>query len=134
MKEKIQEHLKGILGDLYNSADFDIKEFDINIQENKEKEHGDLASNIALVLAKPLGKNPKEIADQIKANFFTDEDITKVEVAGPGFINFFLSKKSHGSVLKEISVEKDNYGASKLNNKTNVSIVSRIPGYLRFVK
>ena len=51
MKEKIQENLKGILGDLYNSADFDIKEFDINIQENKEKEHGDLASNIALVLA-----------------------------------------------------------------------------------
>ena len=109
MKEKIQENLKGILGDLYNSADFDIKEFDINIQENKEKEHGDLASNIALVLAKPLGKNPKEIADQIKANFFTDEDITKVEVAGPGFINFFLSKKSHGYVLKEISVEKDSY-------------------------
>ena len=76
MKEKIQENLKGILGDLYNSADFDINEFDINIQENKEKEHGDLASNIALVLAKPLGKNPIEIADQIKANFFTDEDIT----------------------------------------------------------
>ena len=117
MKEKIQENLKGILGDLYNSTDFDIKEFDINIQENKEKEHGDLASNIALVLAKPLGKNPKEIADQIKDNFFTDEDITKVEVAGPGFINFFLSKKSHGSVLKEISVEKDSYGSSKSNNK-----------------
>ena len=117
MKEKIQDSLKRILGELYNSADIDIKKFDINIQDNKEKEHGDLASNIALVLAKPLGRNPKEIAEEIKENFQTDQDITKVEVAGPGFINFFLSKKSHGAVLKEIFIEKDGYGSSKSNNK-----------------
>ena len=64
MKEKIQDSLKRILGELYNSADIDLKKFDINIQDNKEKEHGDLASNIALVLAKPLSKSPKEIAEE----------------------------------------------------------------------
>ena len=50
-----------------------------------------------MVLAKPLSKSPKEIAEEIKENFQIDQDITKVEVAGPGFINFFLSKKSHGA-------------------------------------
>ena len=117
MKEKIQESLKRILFELYDDVDIDIKKFDINIQDNKEKEHGDLASNIALVLAKPLNRSPKEIAEEIKENFETDQDITKVEVAGPGFINFFLSRNSHGAVLKEIFIEKDGYGSSKSNNK-----------------
>ena len=51
-----------------------------------------MATNIAMVLAKPLKKNPKEIAEEIKQNFVLDEKIIKVEVAGPGFLNFFLSK------------------------------------------
>ena len=48
-------------------------EFEISIQDNKENQYGDLASNIALVLAKPLKKNPKEIAEEIKGKFITDK-------------------------------------------------------------
>ena len=91
MKEKIQDSLKGILSDLYDNSDFNIDQYVINIQENKEKEHGDLASNIALILAKPLKKQPKEIANEVVEQFIVDKDITKIEVAGPGFIYFFLS-------------------------------------------
>ena len=90
MKDKIQESLKGIMADLYSSAEFNVSNFIINIQDNKEKQYGDLASNIALILAKPLNRDPKEIADEIKEQFVIDEEIIKVEVAGPGFINFFL--------------------------------------------
>ena len=122
MKEKIQENLKGILGDLYNSSDFDIKEFDINIQENKEKEHGDLASNIALVLAKPLGKNPKEIADQIKANFFTDEDITKVEVAGPGFINITFKRHIWPNFISNLLQNSENWDKLEIGKGKNINI------------
>ena len=62
MKDKIQEILKGIVDSLYGSFEIDTENLLFNIQENKDKAHGDLASNIALVLAKPLNKTPKEIA------------------------------------------------------------------------
>ena len=117
MKEKIQDSLKGILSGLYSNSDFDIDQYVINIQENNDKEHGDLASNIALILAKPLKKQPKEIANEVVEQFIVDKDITKVEVAGPGFINFFLSKSSHGEVLKDILAGKDNFGKVQSKNK-----------------
>ena len=117
MKEKIQESLLKVLGDLYNNDEFNIDDYVINIQDNKEKEHGDLASNIALILAKPLKRAPKEIASEIKDNFLTDEEIIKVDVAGPGFINFYLSKKSHGLVLKEIHDKKERFGKITANKK-----------------
>ena len=93
MKDKIQESLQRITADLYNTSEFNIHDFVINIQDNKEKQYGDLASNIALILAKPLKRNPLELANEIREKFIIDDEIIKVEVAGPGFINFFLSKK-----------------------------------------
>ena len=117
MKDKIQKSLKGILSNLYNSPEIDINQYEVNIQDNKDKEHGDLASNIALILAKPLKRNPLDIANEIIHQFNLDEDILKVEVAGPGFINFFLSKNSHGEVLKTIDSEKEHYGKIEPQNK-----------------
>ena len=117
MKDKIQKSLKGILSNLYKSPEINLNQYEVNIQENKDKEHGDLASNIALILAKPLERNPLEIANEIIQQFNLDEDILKVEVAGPGFINFFLSKNSHGEVLKIIDSEKENYGKIEPHNK-----------------
>ena len=118
MKDKIQESLQRITADLYNTSEFNIHDFVINIQDNKEKQYGDLASNIALILAKPLKRNPLELANEIREKFIIDDEIIKVEVAGPGFINFFLSKKSHGSVLNEIFIKKDQFGTIKSNNKS----------------
>ena len=128
MKEKIQESLLKVLGDLYNNDEFNIDDYVINIQDNKEKEHGDLASNIALILAKPLKRAPKEIASEIKDNFLTDEEIIKVDVAGPGFINFYLSKESHGLVLKDIHDEKERFGKITANKeKVLIEYVSSNP-------
>ncbi len=118
MKEKIQQSLKGILSNLYGSSDIDLDQYEINLQDNKDKEHGDLASNIALILANPLKKNPKDIANEVIQQFVIDEDVLKVEVAGPGFINFFLSKNSHGEVLKTILSEKEKYGKIMPQNKS----------------
>lgn len=117
MKEKIQENLVKILDDLYGK-ELIIEELPVTLQENSDKNHGDLASNIALILAKPLKTNPQIIANAIKDAFINDEDLIKVEVAGPGFINFFLSTKTHNEVLKQIFNEKGSYGKSEPNNQT----------------
>jgi len=117
MKEKIQANLIKILGDLYGK-ELRIDELPVTLQENSDKNHGDLASNIALILAKPLKTNPQIIANTIKDAFINDEDLIKVEVAGPGFINFFLSTKTHNEVLKQIFNEKGSYGKSEPNNQT----------------
>ena len=117
MKEKIKESLRSIIIDLYGSSESIHDEFEISIQDNKEKQYGDLASNVALVLAKPLKRNPKEIAEEIKDKFTTNNEIVKVDVAGPGFINFFLSKESHGAILRDISIQKDKFGKFESNNK-----------------
>lgn len=117
MKEKIKESLRSIIVDLYGSSESIHDEFEISIQDNKENQYGDLASNVALVLAKPLKRNPKEIAEEIKGKFITDKEIVKVDVAGPGFINFFLSKESHGAILRDISIQKDKFGKFESNNK-----------------
>ena len=117
MIEKIQSNLVRILEDLYGDSHLNIDELKINLQENNDKKHGDLASNIALILAKPLKKNPQEIANSIRDSFITDEEITKIEVAGPGFINFFLSTKTHSEVLNEISAKKELFGKSETKNQ-----------------
>ena len=117
MIEKIQSNLVRILEDLYGGSHLNIDELKINLQENNDKKHGDLASNIALILAKPLKKNPQEIANSIRDSFITDEEITKIEVAGPGFINFFLSTKTHSEVLNEISAKKELFGKSETKNQ-----------------
>jgi len=117
MKEKIQANLIKILDDLYG-RELRIDELPVTLQENSDKNHGDLASNIALILAKPLKTNPQIIANTIKDAFINDEDLIKVEVAGPGFINFFLSTKTHNEVLKQIFNEKGSYGKSEPNNQT----------------
>ena len=59
-----------------------------------DAQFGDFSSNIALQLAKKLGKNPREIADELVQRLAVDEKIEKVEVAGPGFINITLTNST----------------------------------------
>ena len=128
MKDNIKKTLSEILEDLYSQVEPEIKNLKISIQDNKEKEHGDLATNIAMVLAKPLKKNPKEIAEEIKQNFVLDEKIIKIEVAGPGFLNFFLSQDSHGEILEQIQKENKDFGkSSSKQSKVLIEYVSSNP-------
>ena len=128
MKDNIKKTLSEILEDLYSQIEPEVKNLKISIQDNKEKEHGDLATNIAMALAKPLKKNPKEIAEEIKQNFVLDEKIIKIEVAGPGFLNFFLSKDSHGEILEQIQKENKDFGKSgSKQSKVLIEYVSSNP-------
>jgi len=63
----------------------------INLQNTKDKSHGDFACNIAMMLAKPAGMNPRELAEKITAALPQDPRISDTQIAGPGFINFFVN-------------------------------------------
>ena len=84
MKGKIKKIIAGAIKDLTQVA------FDFSIEIPGEKEHGDYSTNVALILAKKIGKNPIEVAEIIKGKIGENKLFSKIEIAGPGFINFFV--------------------------------------------
>lgn len=125
--------MKKYLAGLFNSAAEKLAYLnEINITFNAPTllEHGDLATNAAMILTKSLKRNPRSIAEEIIANLNIDKDaIEKVEVAGPGFINFYFTMKFKGSIIREIIGEGDNYGKSDKykGKKAMVEFVSANP-------
>lgn len=91
-----------------------------NIENTKDKSHGDFASNIALILAKPAQKNPRKIAELLQNAFPKTKEIEKIEIAGPGFINFFLAKAARGEIVARILHEGDTFGRSKMGREKKV--------------
>lgn len=77
----------------------------IRIDRTKDRAHGDFATNIAMMLSKSLKKNPREVAQLIIDNLPASEKISKVEIAGPGFINFFANKDSTAKALEAMSAD-----------------------------
>ena len=90
---------------------------DIKVEIPSDFTHGDLTSNIAMQIAKSVGKNPMDIANKILSAFPKDENIEKVEVIKPGFINFFFSQKYLLSVLNEINTNAQYFKLDILTGK-----------------
>jgi len=100
---------------------------DIIIEKSKDTSHGDYASNIAMKSSRLFGKAPRDVATLIIENLDMN-DIDKVEIAGPGFINFFMKNDSLQQIVKKIIDEGDNYGRlERKNQKVNVEFVSANP-------
>lgn len=100
---------------------------DVIIENTKTPEHGDYATNVALKNANKIGKNPREFAPLLVEKINKD-GISKIEIAGPGFINFFMAHDQINSVVLKIISEGDNYGrGEKKNKKINVEFVSANP-------
>ena len=100
---------------------------DIIIEKSKDTSHGDYASNVAMKFCRLFAKSPRDVAQLLIDNLDMD-GIDKVEIAGPGFINFFMKNDSLQVVVKKIIDEGDNYGRSiRKNQKVNVEFVSANP-------
>jgi arginyl-tRNA synthetase len=100
---------------------------DIVIEHSKDPVHGDYSTNVALKYAKTLKKNPRDIAQAI-ANGAHSPVIEKIEVAGPGFVNFFLKKDSLTEVVAKVLAQGKAYGqGAKKNFKIDVEFVSANP-------
>lgn len=127
--EKLQQSFNTFLLNKFNLNPEDIKtcEFTLNVDETKS-DFGDINSNAAMILGKQLKKNPREIAKTIVDNF-ADKNIKKIEVAGPGFINIFLTNDAYIELLKELVNQKDNFfKPSDIKNKTySIEFVSANP-------
>ena len=101
----------------------------IVVEPPRDPAHGDLSTNAAMVVAKPLGKNPREVAGALLEHFKHDADVASVEVAGPGFINFRLNAPIWHQVLRSIAEQGADYGRSTLGGgeAVNIEYVSANP-------
>lgn len=92
----------------------------IPLERPKNRDHGDYASSIALTLAKSEGKSPRDVAKIIVDALEGHSAIAKLEIAGPGFINFTLNKSSQGAIVNRIFAEAEDFG--KVATLTGVAI------------
>ena len=101
----------------------------IKLERPKDRDHGDYATSVALQLAKPAGKTPREVAQIISEQLSGVKDISKVEIAGPGFINLTLNRASQATLVSTILNAKSNYGTgSALEGVTiNLEFISANP-------
>ena len=101
----------------------------IKLERPKERSHGDYATSIALQIAKPMGKNPREVAQVIAGQLTGIENISKVEIAGPGFINLTLNRASQAQLVETIVAAKDSFGLGKSLSdiKINLEFISANP-------
>ena len=94
----------------------------ITVEPPRDPAHGDLATNAAMVLAKPAGKNPRQLAEAIVAELARLPAVTSAEIAGPGFINLRLSPETWLDELRSIATLDGDYGRSTAGGGTTVNI------------
>jgi len=116
---KLKEYLSGLFANLSKNLDY------LN-----QANFGDLSTNVALSVAKGLKRNPREVAQEIIDNIVMDKNILeRIEIAGPGFINFFFNPEYLAQIIKIIHAQENEYGKSKkyLGVRANVEFISANP-------
>ncbi|MEN9750856.1 MAG: Arginine--tRNA ligase [Pseudomonadota bacterium] len=106
----MKSHLLQLLLPVAQSIHPEILANSIQLDRPKSIEHGDFSSNLAMMLAKPLKKNPRELANLIIEKLPASPFIEKVEIAGAGFINFYLNEKARTFIIHEILKNPEAYG------------------------
>ena len=94
----------------------------IRLDAARDKSHGDYASNIAMMLAKPAGMPPRALAEKLVAALPSDEAVSKVEIAGPGFINFFANSAAAANVVRTILDSGEQFGRHTFGNGESVQV------------
>ncbi|WP_082868986.1 arginine--tRNA ligase, partial [Oleiphilus sp. HI0125] len=125
MKDVIAQLIESAIQELQqdNTLPGDLK-FRVMVDTTKDKSHGDFATNIALMLAKQAGTAPRALAENICAKIENSNNaqIKKLEIAGPGFINFFVSSASQFAVLEDIFARGENFGRADANSKPSIQV------------
>ncbi len=125
--------MKDIISDLLLQAAktlvADTANINIILERPKSAAHGDFSCNLAMILAKPLRQNPRAIADQLIQALPKNAQIEKVEVAGAGFINFYLAANTKHDIVKDILQAGEQYGHNQTGKgeKVQVEFVSANP-------
>ena len=123
MKQELQQLLTEAISIVQKKMNLSFSAInDIQIERTRDHAHGDFACNIAMVLAKQARTNPRELASALLENLPASEMIDRVEIADPGFINFFLSKQSRLNVISKILQSGNNYGRSKFGSGQSILV------------
>jgi len=120
MKEQLQQLIKQSLDSLVADGVLEVVPDNIRIDHSKDKSQGDFASNIAMVLAKQAKCAPKILAEKIVNKLSNASEIENIEIAGPGFINFFMSQGSNTKVLNSIIDQANKFGLSDIGKGQRV--------------
>ena len=113
MKAFVSQALQGALQQLHAQGSIPGIPATLELDRPKQVEHGHLASNVALLLARVAGRKPRDIANDIVAALPASEWIARAEIAGPGFINFFLQPAAFHAVIHRVRTEKERFGANR---------------------
>jgi arginyl-tRNA synthetase len=102
---------------------------EVKVERAKDNNHGDYATNLALILAKPCAQSPRKIAELIVAHLPANRLVARVEIAGPGFINFFMQSKERTQIIAKVLVEGEAFGQLDIgkNQKVLIEFVSANP-------
>jgi arginyl-tRNA synthetase len=123
MKQLVASLIAQSIDNLKQAGTFDADlQANIQVENTRDKQHGDLASNVALTLAKAARRNPREIAQLICDNLPTAAEVTKTDIAGPGFINFFISQDATAAVINKIIEQGDTFGQCQVGNNQSVQV------------
>lgn len=118
----MKQEIKDLILNIIKTSGFEVEEDKVKIEIPKEEHHGDLSTNLAFLLSKKLNKKPIEVANQLKEIFKKENYFSIVEVAGAGFLNFFISDAYYHDILKKAVEEKDEYGKVKVKDKGKINI------------
>lgn len=130
MKAEISQLLEQAVSQLQSQGKLpDDLKITIQLENTRDPSHGDFACNLAMMLAKPAKSKPRDIAESIVAALPKSELVQKVEIAGPGFINFYINASATSSVVKTILEAGDAFGKSDVgkNKKIQIEFVSANP-------
>jgi len=130
MKQHIADIIQQAIDALKIAGEFDADLVaNIQIDNTRDKQHGDLACNVALTLAKVARRKPRDIAELICSKLPASNSVTKTEIAGPGFINFFISQDATQAIIGKVLTETDQFGRnnSGAGHKVQVEFVSANP-------
>lgn len=130
MKAHLQQLLAQAVASLQHAGTLPaLDSLEIPLERTRERSHGDFASTLALSLAKVARRKPRELAEALIAALPADAQVAKLEIAGPGFINFFLSPLAYQQLLHEIAERGADYGRNQRGGgrKVQVEFVSANP-------
>jgi arginyl-tRNA synthetase len=123
MKQKIQQILTQVVAQLKQEGVIPAEaQPRINVENTRDKSHGDFATNLAMMLAKPAGMPPRELAAKMIALIPEDDVVTKVEMAGPGFINFFVKEQAKFAVVPQVLDAAADYGRCNVGEGRSVLV------------
>ncbi len=95
---------------------------DVEIERTRHESHGEFACNVALKLAKPMKRNPREIAEAIVERIPESRHVEKIELAGPGFINFFITRASMQSVVSTVLKQAEKFGRNNDGEGRSITV------------